>query len=67
MPTLSPTALTAIGEALITASAVAPLQTAADIRKLQGSSTGSEILRLIIRDDHGGAAALITATLWPSL
>jgi hypothetical protein len=67
IPNLSSAALTAIGEALAAANVADPQGTAADIRTLQASATGSEILRLIVRDDHGGAASLIAATLWPGL
>jgi hypothetical protein len=62
---ITTTALTMIGDA-IRESAANPL-TAENIRTLQQTTEGAEILRLIVRDDLGGAADTITSALWDNL
>ena len=58
-------ALTMIGES-IRESAADP-RTAENIRTMHQTSEGAEILRLIVRDDLGGAAAVIANALWSNL
>jgi hypothetical protein len=41
-------------------------RTADNIRTMHQTGQGAEILRLIIRDDLGGAADVISAALWPN-
>jgi len=42
-------------------------RTADDIRQMHQHPGGAEILRLIVRDDLGGAASIITDALWVNL
>ena len=58
-------ALTMIGDA-IRESAADP-RTADNIRTMHQTSEGAEILRLIVRDDLGGAADVIASALWVNL
>ncbi len=58
-------ALTMIGDA-IRESAADPL-TAENIRTMHQTAQGAEILRLIVRDNLGGAADIIAAALWDNL
>ena len=58
-------ALTMIGEAI--AAAAADTRTAGNIRTMHQTAEGAEILRLIVRDDLGGAASIITDALWANL
>ena len=62
---ISTTALTMIGNA-IRESAADP-RTAENIRTMHQTTEGAEILRLIVRDDLGGAADIITSALWVNL
>jgi hypothetical protein len=63
--TINTSALTAIGEA-ITEAASDP-RTAENIRTMHSTNEGAEILRLIVRDDLGGAGEVIANALWDSL
>ena len=63
--TLSTTALTMIGATIREASS--DPRTADNIRQMQQHPEGAEILRLIVRDDLGGAASIITDALWTNL
>jgi len=56
--------LIAIGEMIVNASETLPATTNANIRIMQGEKCGAEILRLIVRDNLGGAANVITNALW---
>ena len=58
------TTLIAIGEMIVNASETLPATTNANIRIMQGEKCGAEILRLIVRDNLGGAANVITNALW---
>jgi hypothetical protein len=58
-------ALTAIGQA-IRETADDP-RTADGIRSLQQTEQGSEILRMIVRDNLGGAGSIIADALWSGL
>jgi hypothetical protein len=60
-------ALTAIAEMIAAAALELPITTAENIVKMQQSAEGSEILRLIVRDNLGGAAPIITNALWVAL
>ena len=62
---LSTTALTLLGAVLRAASS--DPRTAENIRELQQSPEGAEILRRIVQDDLGGAANIITEVLWDTL
>ena len=62
---ISTTALTMIGDA-IRESAADPL-TAENIRTMQQTAEGAEILRLIVRDDLGGAADTIIDAILDNL
>jgi hypothetical protein len=62
---ISTAAMIMIGDAI--REAAADPRTAADIRTMHQTGQGAEILRLIVRDDLGGAAAVISAALWPNL
>ena len=57
--------LAMIGET-ITESASHP-RTAGIIRQLHSTNEGAEILRLIVRDNLGGAADVIANALWDNL
>ncbi len=57
--------LTMIGEA-ITESAL-DSRTAENIRTMHSTTEGAEILRLIVRDNLGGAADVIANALWDNL
>ena len=57
--------LTMIGDA-IRESAADP-RTADNIRSMHQTAEGAEILRLIVRDDLGGAADTIANALWSNL
>jgi cell division FtsZ-interacting protein ZapD len=59
---ISTTALTMIGD-VIRESAADP-RTAENIRTIHQTAEGAEILRLIVRDDLGGAADTIADALW---
>jgi len=63
--TLTPCNLTAIGEMISAASQDS--RTAENIRQMHESAEGAEILRLIVRDDLGGAADIIVDALWSNL
>jgi hypothetical protein len=54
--------LVAIGEMIVQSLDVA--LTAENIVKMHQTPEGAEILRLIVRDDLGGAASTIAAALW---
>lgn len=60
--TLSTPALTLIG-AMIREAGNDP-RTNDNIRTMHATAEGAEILRLIVRDDLGGAAAIIVSALW---
>lgn len=57
--------LTVIGEA-ITEAASDP-RTSENIRTMHTTNEGAEILRLIVRDNLGGAADVIANALWDTL
>ena len=59
--------LTAIAEMIAAAALELPITTAENIVKMQQSAEGAEMLRLIVRDDLGGATAIIAAALWDNL
>jgi hypothetical protein len=61
------TTLTLIGGVLAAVAEVEPTRTAEDIRALHQTTDGAEILRLIVRDDLGGAANVIANALWTNL
>ena len=63
-PMITTAALTMIGDT-IRESAADP-RTADNIRTMHQTGQGAEILRLIVRDDLGGAADVISAALWPN-
>ena len=54
--------LTAIGEMMV--ESVADPRTAENIRVMHTTDEGAEILRLIVRDNLGGAADVIANALW---
>ena len=54
--------LTAIGETI--AEAASDPRTAENIRTMHSTGEGAEILRLIVRDNLGGAADVIANALW---
>ena len=56
-----------IGRAFVSQSAIDPEGIANDVRTLQQNVTGQELLRLIVRDDLGGAGAIIANALWVNL
>jgi hypothetical protein len=58
-------ALTMIGDA-IRESAADP-RTGDNIRTMHQTAEGAEILRLIVRDNLGGAADIIANALWDNL
>ena len=58
-------ALTLIGDAI--RESAGDSRTAENIRTLQQTAEGAEILRLIVRDDLGGAADTIADALWGNL
>ena len=62
---LSIAALALVGTVLNAASS--DPRTADNIRQLQQTPEGAEILRRIVRDDLGGAANVITDALWATL
>ena len=53
-----------IGNAFVSQGAIDPEGIANDIRTLQQNVNGAEILRLIVRDNLGGAANIIANALW---
>jgi hypothetical protein len=59
--------LTLIGGVLAAVAEVEPTRTAEDIRTLDQTPEGAEMLRLIVRDDLGGAANVIANALWVNL
>ena len=59
--------LISIGDTIRIASVDLPRTTAENIRKMQSQECGAEMLRLIVRDDLGGAADVITSALWDNL
>jgi hypothetical protein len=56
-----------IGEMISTAAAGDLQLTCDHIEEMNSTPEGSEMLRLIVRDDLGGAADVIAAALWDSL
>jgi hypothetical protein len=54
--------LVVIGEMIVEATDVA--LTAENIVRMHQTPEGAEILRLIVRDDLGGAGSIIAAALW---
>jgi hypothetical protein len=67
MTTPDRTTLTLIGGVLAAVAEVEPARTAEDIRTLHQTPEGAEMLRLIVRDDLGGAANVIANALWVNL
>jgi hypothetical protein len=67
MLTPDPITLTLIGGVLAAVAEVEPTRTANDIRAMHSTAEGAEILRLIVRDDLGGAANVIANALWDNL
>jgi len=65
MTSLSTTALVMIGATIREAGS--DPRTADNIRQMHQHAEGAEILRLIVRDDLGGAASIITDALWSDL
>ena len=65
MPTTA--TLTLIGATLAATAEVEPTLIAEDIRTMHKTDLGAEILRLIVRDDLGGAANVIANALWVNL
>lgn len=65
MTTLSTAALTMIGAAI--AEVGNDPRTAENVRQMHSTPEGAEILRLIVRDDLGGAADTIANALWVNL
>ena len=63
--TLNTSTLTVIGEAI--AEVASDPRTAENIRTMHSTNEGAEILRLIVRDNLGGAADVIANALWDSL
>jgi len=57
--------LTLIGAIIREAGATA--RTVDNIRQMHSTPAGAEILRLIVRDDLGGAANIIANALWDAL
>ena len=57
--------LTMIGEAI--AESALDSRTAENIRTMHSTNEGAEILRLIVRDNLGGAADVIANALWDNL
>ena len=62
--TLNPATLQTIGEMIRESSEIDFKQTADNVRIMHETEQGSEILRLIVRDDLGGAADTISRALW---
>ena len=60
--TRDPKILTVLGQ-MITEAAADP-RTAANIREMHSTPEGAEMLRLIVRDNLGGAADLIANAIW---
>ncbi len=67
MAALNPTTLQTIGEMIRQAAEIDFEQTADNVRIMHETEQGSEILRLIVRDDLGGAADVVAASLWNEL
>jgi hypothetical protein len=65
MPTT--TTLTLIGATLAAVAETDPRGISEDIRTMHKTDLGAEILRLIVRDDLGGAANVIANALWVNL
>jgi hypothetical protein len=61
MPNLA--TLICIGDMIRIASVDLPVTTAENIRQMHRQTCGAEILRLIVRDDLGGAADVIANAL----
>ena len=59
--TRNPELLTVLG--LMITEAAADTRTAANIREMHSTPEGAEMLRLIVRDDLGGAADIIANAL----
>ncbi len=56
--------LTMLGEMLTEAAAHGMPRLAENIQEMHSTTEGAEMLRLIVRDDLGGAAELVTTALW---
>ena len=56
--------LTVLGQMI--AEVAADPRTADNIREMHFNPEGAEMLRLIVRDDLGGAADIIADALWPN-
>jgi hypothetical protein len=67
MSTPSRANLIMIGATIAAAAEVEPARTAANVNLIHRTPEGAEILRLIVRDDLGGAANAIAAALWVNL
>ena len=59
--------LSAIGEMIVAAAITDPELTAENIRLMHNEEQGSETLRLIVRDNLGGAGDVIANALWVNL
>jgi hypothetical protein len=59
--------LTLIGATLAAVAETDPRGISEDIRTMHKTDLGAEILRLIVRDDLGGAANVIANALWVNL
>ena len=67
MSTPSRANLIMIGATIAAAAEVEPARTAANVNLMHRTEQGAEILRLIVRDDLGGAANAIANALWVNL
>jgi hypothetical protein len=67
MTTPSRANLILIGATIAAAAEVEPARTAANVNLIHQTTDGAEILRLIVRDDLGGAANVIANALWTNL
>jgi hypothetical protein len=56
-----------IGEMLAAAAWEDTERTCENILEMHSTPEGAEMLRLIVQDDLGGAAAIIAAALWDNL
>ena len=59
--------LTTIGEMIVTAAVEDPDLTFENIREMHTTVKGAETLRLMVRDDLGGAADVIATALFDNL
>ena len=67
MNTTTLTKLTLIGEKIAAAAETDPILLRMMLNEAHSFDDGAEILRLIVRDDLGGAANVIANALWVNL